>query len=334
MKFFSIFIIVGIFFQAGCVSKPDPEISFYYWKTKFQLSEAEKLCLKVNKAKQIYLRYCDIQLDPITKLPVPISPVVIRETFPHIKIIPVIYIENAVFLDKKTNVKELAIHTIGFVDQINESAKIKTDEMQIDCDWTLNSRDQFLGFINELKKQTKKKISATIRLHQIKYAEQTKIPEVNYGVLMYYNMGKINAANGNSIYDRNIALKYLEQLKTYPLPLKVAFPIFSWGVHIRNNKVIALKAKLDIEKFVNDTNFVVTGNRINAIHPGFNSGIYFKQNDYIKIESINEVQLKQMVSDLKHKLRDTPAEIIFYDLDLKNINRYEKSLYQTLANRF
>lgn len=334
MKFFSIIILVGFLFQAGCISKSDPEISFYYWKTRFRLSEMEKSCIKENNVKQIYLRYCDIHLDPISKHPVPLSPVVIVETPISVKIIPVIYIENVVFMERNINITKLASDIMAFVDQINTRAKIKTDEIQIDCDWTLKSKEHYLSFVKALKKQTGKKISATIRLHQVKYAEQTKIPEVDYGVLMYYNMGKINASNESSIYERHITLKYIAQLKTYPLPLKIAFPIFSWGVHIRDKKVIGLKSKLDKDKFVNDSNFVINGNTIQSMHPGFKSGTYYKQNDYIKMESVSQEQLIQMVKDLRDKLNAPPLEIIFYDLDLKNISRYEKSLYQTLAHRF
>ena len=89
---------------------------------------------------------------------------------------------------------------------------LKFKELQIDCDWTESTRDKYFHLLSTLRNElerNKQIISATIRLHQVKYAAITGIPPVHRGMLMYYNMGKINATDNNSVYDKKIAEKYI-----------------------------------------------------------------------------------------------------------------------------
>ena len=180
-----------------------------------------------------------------------------------------------------------------------------------------------------------KKLSATVRLHQIKYFEKTKIPNVDKGVLMYYNMGKIASDTINSIYDRNIANKYIGSLKNYPLSINIALPIFSWGIHIRDGKVIELINKLDINNLNNKSYFKVDGkNRFQVIQDNYTSGTFYKAMDIVKLEIISPNELIEMSSDLYENAKDIPEEIIFYDLDEFNLNKYENDIYKQVTSRF
>lgn len=143
----------------------------------------------------------------------------------------------------ETDASTLTDRTIDFIDQINKSIAIACNEIQIDCDWTLASRDKYMDFVTQLKHKSNKKLSATIRLHQIKYFKKTGVPLVDYGVLMYCNMGHIAADSMNSIYDRKTGQGYLKNLEDYPLRLEVALPVFSWAIHIRRQKVMGVAGK-------------------------------------------------------------------------------------------
>lgn len=334
MKLSTINAILTILVILGCRSKPNPEVSFYYWKTVFQLSPSEKQILKTNGVTKLYIRYFDISLDPKTKKPVPESPIVFKQKTDNFIIVPVVYIKNEVFLNEGNDINDLASKVYDFIEQINNHAKIKTTEIQVDCDWTLTSRDKYLEFIKLLKKESKKILSATIRLHQVKYAAQTKIPEVDYGVLMYYNMGKLDANSKNSIYDKAIAEKYLPSLKSYPLPLKIALPIFSWGVHIRNKRIVRLISKISLDNFQKDDNFVIKGNLILAEKSSLKFGYYLKKGDQIRLETITPDWLNEMKTDLARNLKTQPTEILFYDLDSINLNRYDKAIFKKLAHSF
>jgi hypothetical protein len=326
-------IILCLFFS--CQQQEQPTISFYYWKTIFRLSPEEKNCLIENNVKRIYIRYFDIDLNPKTQNPFPRSPIRFEETTNGFEIIPVMYIKNKVMLNPKLNVSDLVQKTNSFINQINKKNNISIKEIQIDCDWTLDSKDNYLRFIEAFRKVSNKKLSATIRLHQIKYFNKTKIPNVDRGVLMYYNMGKIAPDSLNSIYDRNIADRYLSSLKNYPLPINIALPIYSWGIHVRDGKVIELLNKINSKNLTNNNSFVPTKNNwFKCEIATFIDGIFYKKNDLIKLETISGNELLEMANDLKENTTQNPKEIIFYDLDEFNIKNYEKDIFKKVIDCF
>ena len=317
----------------SCQQQEQPTISFYYWKTIFRLSPKEKNTLTTNQVKRLYIRYFDIDLSEQTQIPYPRTPIRFEETTANFEIIPVVYIKNKVMLDKKLNVLDLAQKTNDFIQQINSKNNITIQEIQIDCDWTLASKDNYLRFIEAFKKVSNKKLSATIRLHQIKYFQKTKIPNVDRGVLMYYNMGKIAPDSLNSIYDRNIANRYLSSLKNYPLPIDIALPIYSWGIHIRDGKIIGLRNKIDVDNLKNNSSFVLTKNNWFTIeNSNFRDGVFYKEKDQLKIETISQNDLLEMANDLEENTTQNPKEIIFYDLDEFNLKYYEEGLFEKIID--
>ncbi|WP_264566304.1 hypothetical protein [Flavobacterium sp. N3904] len=331
----TVFFISLFFLFISCSQQEQPTISFYYWKTIFRLSPKEKNTLATYQVQRLYIRYFDVDLNNQTQMPYPRTPIRFEETSTDFEIIPVVYIKNKVMLDKKLNVLDLAQKTNSFIQQINSKNNISIREIQIDCDWTLASKDNYLHFIEAFKKISNKKLSATIRLHQIKYFKKTKIPNVDRGVLMYYNMGKIAPDSLNSIYDRNIANRYLSSLQHYPLPIDIALPIYSWGIQMRDGKIIGLRNKIDVENLKNNSSFVLTKkNWFSVKTSNFQDGIFYKENDQLKIETISKDDLLEMASDLEKNTTQNPKEIIFYDLDEFNLKNYEEGLFKKIINCF
>lgn len=328
---FGLLLLLGI----SCMdrsSKDHPQLSFYYWKTTFALDQPERETLKTLEVRKLYIRYFDIGLKNGTA--VPITPLVFKEAIPLVEVVPVVYIKNEVVLSTQLDVKKLAHQIINFVQQINEHNNIDSQEIQLDCDWTLQSKERFFALIDQLRKETDMKISATIRLHQVKFASKTGIPNVDRGVLMYYNMGRIASDSLNSIYDRQIAQKYTSGLKDYPLPLDYALPIYSWVVHSRKDQVVRLISRLrvtDLEQQphlqqLNKTQFVVK-KEMEAF------GFVFQAGDILKVESISPDQLKEMTTDLYRASGTVPKEIILYDLNSKNINTYDQEIFKEMVRR-
>lgn len=319
----------------GCTSTDKPAVSFYYWKTVFKLSATEKEVLQENEVSKLYLRYFDIALRD--SIAVPLSPIRFQDKTASYKIVPVVYIKNEVMLDNQVNVEELADQTLSMIGKINTVNLINVEEIQIDCDWTLKSKDQFMMYIDALRRKANLKISATIRLHQIKYYKETGVPDVDQGVLMYYNMGQVASDDLNSIYDEQIAARYIKSLSTYPLSLDVALPIFGWGVHIRNQKVIGLIPKINEKQLLNTVKATSKSkNRFEINEDIIAFGTYFRQGDQVKMETVSKADLKKMVSNIKKNLKTVPKEIIYYDLDSINLKNYsnEKEFYKKVNSGF
>lgn len=327
---------VSFFLLLSCSEEQvQPEVSFYYWKTIFQLNNNEKTILEANKVSKIYVRYFDVSLKD--KEAIPLSPVVFKEKKIRYDIVPVVYIKNEVMLEEAVNLENMARNIYTFIAQMNDKNGIRCHEIQIDCDWTLKSKDRYLKFIEDFKKISTKKLSATIRLHQVKYYQKTGIPNVDKGVLMFYNMGSIAPDNLNSIYDRNIAQSYIRSLHKFPLQLDIALPIYSWGIHIRNHKVIKVVGKLDHAELEKDTHFKKTdGMHFTVVESVIRGGNYYEKGDVVKIECITKKDLKTMAEDLKEHIAEQPEDIIFYDLDSFNLKAYndDEQFFKKVAGWF
>jgi hypothetical protein len=320
---------------SACTTHTDTNkaaVSFYYWRTVFKLTSNERYTLRQNGVSKLYVRYFDVALQK--GQPVPLSAITFDEPPVDLHITPVIYIRNEVMLQPALNIDDLVGKVLSYIGQINSRHNIACDEIQIDCDWTLNSKEVYFRFIDVLKEKSSKKLSATIRLHQVKYFRNTGVPAVDRGVLMYYNMGRIASDSSNSIYDRKTAQLYTGSLKSYPLPLDIALPVFTWGIHVRNNTVIGLLNKVDETNFQEDDHFVMKQPPFFEVKDDIvKMGYYFEKGDRIKIESIRPDDLEEMIEDLSEAMIRQPEELIFYDLDNFNLKHYqhENQFFQKIS---
>ncbi len=328
--------IFCLLFLISCNNKNDQYnqtvLSYYFWRTNFELDKVEKQSLIDLNITKLYLRYFDVALKDNQAIPV--QPIIFKQAIPvSTEIVPVVYIKNEVMLQNRLNTYDLANKIIKFIAQINDRNNISCTEIQLDCDWTLNSKENFFHLIEELKKQSDWKISSTIRLHQIKYASKTGIPNVDHGALMYYNMGRIATDSLNSIYDRNIAKKYIGALDDYPLRLNYALPIYAWAIQIRNNQVVRLISRIR-EKDVEQVQGIrkVGVNRFVVEQTDRYFGQLFEKGDEIKVETTTNDQLKEMLQDLYKTTKKRPQEIILYDLNSKNIIVYDKETFKKMAS--
>jgi hypothetical protein len=317
----------------SCKPTAKQDVAFYYWKSVLSLDSEERSALIDNQCKTLYLKYFDIvKEEGIIK---PIAVISFNNDLPKQRIVPVLFIRNEVFAGADSlQIEQLAKKTISLIDQINFSNSITVEELQWDCDWTEKTRNQYFQFLRSIKRLFRNTISATIRLHQIKYKAITGIPPVDKGVLMYYNMNSVSASEKNSIYDKSTANKYLNSLRDYPLQMDIALPVFIWGIHSREGKIIGLLNKMNEGHFTNDTNFVHLASGFSVRHACFKGGYYFREEDKIKIEYIKAEDLLQMAEDIKPNLSSWPSEIIFYDLDSLNLSRYDKNIFKSVLDRF
>ncbi|HUH26138.1 MAG TPA: hypothetical protein VLY87_05890, partial [Flavobacterium sp.] len=140
------------------------------------------------------------------------------------------------------------------------------------------------------------------------------------------------AGNQNSIYEQDIAHRYIKSLNSYPLHLDMALPIFSWGVHIRDNQVTNLISGMRLTDMVDEHFKKVSKNTYQVVDDFLYEGRYLAKNDVIKIEESSAPQLKEMIADLKKNTKNKPKEIIFYDLNEKNLTAYEKEIFKTVCD--
>jgi hypothetical protein len=328
-------LFFAVFYLNACEKSKAPKtMSFYYWRTTFSLDSLEQSTVRDNDVHTLYCRYFDVDWPDTDTAPIPVAALQADTPPVSFTIIPVIFLRNRVFqkLDS-TRLDDFVTRIMGLISHISTSIHKIPREIQFDCDWTGTTKNNYFHFLRQYHAASNMAVSCTIRLHQIKYPDRTGIPPVDHGVLMFYNMGNIDAGTGNSIYDRTIAHRYAPSLRSYPLQLDLALPIFSWGLQVRNGKVIQLLDKMNAAAFEKDTNFVRNGSKgFAAKHAGFRGGYYFQENDAVKIESVSKDDLLEIVNEVNRHSNHRIRNAIFYDLDSQNLQRYDKSVFHEILD--
>jgi hypothetical protein len=344
MKFFKWLFLLWLLVWGGCGVPPIPrkaEASFYFWRTQFQLDETEQKYLKSLKAKQLYVRFFDVDWNEYENQAVPIG--LISVDLKHkinLPIIPTVFITNRTFLQLPDN------QVISLAEKISQkvlalAANItsqKISEIQLDCDWSERTRAnyfQLLEAINQQVKGQKISLSATIRLHQFKYPQKTGVPPVSRGMLMFYNMGNLTGNNTeNSILDLKIAEQYVKNNSSYPLALDVALPLFGWGVLSRRNRVINLLNNLQATDLQDLTKYELAKSRQYRVKKShYLQGIYVYQNDLIRLEAVEPKQLWKAAEQLKKIDLPNHFSLSFYHLDSKLLNKFSVSDLQTVVQK-
>jgi hypothetical protein len=272
----------------------DDTNAVYYWRTELRLDSAELAFLTQYNIKKVYCRYFDVVIRD--SMPMPNATISFTDRLPDsVQLVPTVYITEECMHQRHDDLAEKVVRRIRQINETNDLPPFR--ELQIDCDYTLRSRQTYYDFLGDIKAQlegTGCVLSTTIRLHQL----QMKIPPVDYGVLMIYNTGdprrfmERRSADGrlleegrNPILDMRDVEPYLHGLARYPLPLAAAYPVYRWQRNIYGVRV----------------EHTVEANEI--------------------------LKVKEAVEKERHELRRT---IVTYHLDEENINRYTPETYEKI----
>jgi len=299
----------------------------------------EKKIVGDLKVKNIYLRFFDVKWDSIKHEAIPVQEINFTSDLDStLTCIPVVYITNEAMLKNSYSPGLLAKRIVHQVKVIAQKNNLKFREVQVDCDWSDASRINYFDLLQNIKDILLKEkiyLSATIRLHQIKYYQKTGVPPVEKGMLMYYNMGKIDAnASQNSIYNFDDASKYVDYVSAYPLPLDVAVPIFSWAIHSRNGEILNLMNDVDASSIMQNNNLKKNGADFVVQKNHYFHSKYLKKNDVLKLEEITPIQLQQLTEKLSEKMENKPARVVIYDLDSMNVKRFSNEDFEKVFNSF
>ena len=290
-----IFLIVSTIFIIKNEKSQDLTISFYSWENSFNQKEI---------TEKLYIKVLDIAYS--TKLEIIKSNLQEKPK----DFIPVVYITNETMQNVDFSLISNAI--------IQGLKNYEFKELQIDCDWSNKTQSNYFKLLEDLKIKLNKTLSATIRLHQIKYYTKTGVPNVDYGVLMYYNMSNITDINTkNSILDNDIAKKYHYNFENYKLKLKLALPLYSQAIQFRENKALSIFEGVEKKDF--NSNFTeISPNLYKVLNSTYFKGRYVYKDDVFRFEDVKKEDLKIALEDFMNLTKNRFDEIIFYTLKYKN----------------
>lgn len=314
----------------------------YFWKSNPELNPADVTFLGDAGIRNYYVRFFDVGWDEVFG-PVPKGEMnsknrseyhkqvrkyeLLENTFSdssNCKVVPVIYIENEVmerikvndipsFCDKMTN-KIMGIWEIEF-------NGIPFSEIQFDCDWTINTKGKYFLFLEQFeKKNPLLKLTATIRLHQIKFQEKTGVPPVSKGILMYYNMGRIkDEEEGNSILNNQTGSRYINKKSDYPIPLDLALPVYSWSVWFREGvyeNILYSINENNIDKL--DCFKSILPNHYRCEVDTLIDDNYFRVGDVLRLEKQDLKNIEKAKKICAPLLNDKEVEIILFSYSPEN----------------
>ncbi|SFD62589.1 hypothetical protein [Flavobacterium phragmitis] len=334
-----LFLFVSLIFL-GCSNKVENvEKSFYYWKSNsWELSEQERATMHDLQVNKLYVKFFEVDYDenygdyPISKTSLHIY------GQDNLTIVPTVYIKNEVF--KNTNAKKMdsLADNINFL--INKYAKDKfyqvnpVSEFQMDCDWTLSTKDNYFYFLKKLKQVSKKQISCTLRLYPYKYPEKMGIPPVDKATLMCYNLvNPLENHSKNSILDLKELNLYLNKERKYPLHLDIALPTYSWMQVYQNNKFSKViydnqKEILKSLKKIKPLWYEVTKDQIAG-------DFYLRVGDKIKYEVLTPEQINQAIEIIKKNVVfDSETTITLFHLDEEQLSKYNDEALSGFYSNF
>jgi len=313
--------------------------AFYYWKSTFELSDYEKEALKKYGATRLYIKFFDVDWDVATRQAIPKAVIHFKEN-PPLEFVPTVFITNRT-LEKLSwgGVDELATKIVQKISLIQPSSFPPGDEVQFDCDWTLSTRAKYFRLLAQIKQAlpSATRLSATIRLHQIKFYRTTGIPPVQRGMLMYYNMDDWkNIRTQNSILDLTVAGRYADYISDYPLPLDVVLPIFNWAILYRNGRFVTFINHLNHKDLEQNQTFkkALQINQYIALRDTLFRGLSIRRGDRFRIEESTVENLKISGQTLAQEIQNTKVTFALYHLDSLNFTYYEKDSLQQVFQTF
>lgn len=323
---FLLLLLSLVFTLSSCGQRRAVEPSFYYWKSTFQLSDGQLDTLRQLKVGRLYVKFFDVVWQG-RAVPEAETRFVTRPP-EDLDIVPTVFITNTTLVHlPQDEVDELAEKiTSKVLRMAGNNLGRPVTEVQVDCDWNQTTREKFFQLVRGIRSRLGErniKLSATIRLHQIKYKNQTGVPPADRGMLMAYNVETVQKRiTQNSIFNSEIVKDYTANIDRYPLPLDVALPIFSWGVVFQGDRFIGLINNLG-EEDVQDSRFFARRGRnsVQVLQDTSVRGIRLYHGDTVRLESANPRDVVSASKTLRRKLSFDGIHVALYHFDDLGVRR-------------
>ena len=316
-------LFLFVVLTVGCRHEHKHPVDFYYWKADVHIGETERNYFDSLACERLFIRLFDIDLQEGNPVPVAKIKRFDATIFPA-EYVPVVFMTNRTFADMTDGkIDELAEHTLKLIRDIatvNRFPEIR--EIKIDCDWTTRTRNAYFRFLEILKERSAKKISCTLRLHQIKDKKQTGVPPVDKGYLMCYaTSDPTGDDSANSILNISLLKAYTRTINDYPLTFDVALPLYSWGIvtnHLGQKKLVNGLSADDMQLPF----FRQTGEYTFEVEQDcFLHGLYINKGFTVKLEEITPSLLTEAKQYL-HRTIDHNYRIVYFHLSEGFLKRF------------
>lgn len=209
-------------------------------------------------------------------------------------------------------------------------------EIQIDCDWTQQSQKRYFSFLEILKQCLHGvKISCTVRLWQYRDKDKAGIPPVDRAMLMCYNVSNPKYEDkGNAIASASVVQQYLKG-GSYPLPIDIALPIYSWAAMYKYGEFCELNGGMDEDMIANNTlTFASIGlHRYRFLRDTLLANTYYRAGDELRIDQVSPNELRAIAAVVRQNISiNSSTRVAFFSWDKLYLNRYGTQFLDSLYN--
>jgi hypothetical protein len=335
-------LVVGL--AASCCEQPrHVGRAMYYWRSTFEMTPADTAYLTSLDVDRLYVRFFDVDRSG-GRAPAPISVVRFLTRPPNgVEIVPTVYITQSAIVgamgDEEVGLGERIARKI--VEMVDAFELRDIREVQLDCDWTRSTRGTYFTLIRQVESYLRARgkpwtVSSTIRLHQIADRELAGVPPVSRGMLMAYNAGRLtDLAEANSIIRSAEVERYLGRLGSYPVPLDVALPIFSWGVVFRGSKLATIVHDVTTVEIRSDHRFEhLGGARFRALEDLYLHNIPISKDDEVRIEESAYDETRAAAGAIASRLGSDSLHVALYHFAPSTADRHEPQALESLYRAF
>ncbi|WP_157557993.1 hypothetical protein [Niabella aurantiaca] len=300
--------------------------AFYYWKSVFAPTAFEKRRADSLGIMTLYLKLFDVVWNKTTRAAEPAAKLLVRDTAWLLQknIVPVVFITNeCLYGQDSAQTQLLAMRIARLANKLAaQNGFGEYRQLQIDCDWSATTRERYFQLLRAIKAMNgNRAITATIRLHQVKYQGSSGIPPVDRGLLMCYNMGDLQQEHTrNSIIDAGEFQRYVRRLSTYPLPLDAGLPLFSWTVVFDQGRYAGLIRNMPAIPGSNA--FEPSGTGYRALKDTLLGGRQVKRGQVLRPENSDFSTVMAVGRSLSGKIRNQELTVALYHLDSLTLNKY------------
>jgi hypothetical protein len=334
-------VVLTVLLASGCSpGKKETTRSFYYWKSRFALSDSDRAFLRTIEVRRIYLRFFDVAWDADVGGGVPVAPVQFASPpGTTMDYVPVVYVVNDVLrrTDRRA-IPDLARNIHHQVARMADEWDMRFAELQLDCDWTLHTRDAYFALLKAIRPLLARgtRLSATIRLHQLVHADRTGVPPVDRGMLMFYNMGKVSPdETANSIYSPGDAQGYLDQYHGYPLSLDAVLPLYEWSIQFRQGAAVERHQTVRERDLRAAGIFTRVGDGLYRADGSFVfRGGYVRTGDILKVERVDLARCAQAARTLAAALERENRAVAIFAFDSPDIRSQAPHAIESIFRAF
>jgi hypothetical protein len=311
---------------------------FYYWKSDSgNLTPTELDVMRSAGVTKLYVKFFEVKTDEDFG-PIPYAKSLLSINgggdYGQAQVIPTVFIKNEVFLNTSASDLDTLASNVAYLVNKYQNERFnsnqRSSEIQIDCDWTPRTKENYFTFLKSIKKRSGNTISCTLRLYPYKYRSTMGVPPADKVMLMCYNLTSPLDNHQNSIQNNNELEAYLKNGEPYPLHLDIALPLFSSILVYRNGEFSGMiTTSQDIKEYTREVKpmWYEVQKDIEL------TDLLLRKGDHIKIEAVTAADTRRTISLLrKHVDLGDTTTVTFFHLDDKNINQKNEALQSFYAD--